>query len=113
MKKGDVVQVLNMNGDDDQYSFMSSYQYSIGVVDEINYDYELNICVELYNAKNNKIDFQYFNESELNKIGELDILMPCPCNPSCTCAMNKPCLGCETYGEWLNNLDDWRFYGRD
>ena len=28
-------------------------------------------------------------------------LNQCPCNPACKCVMDEPCLGCETYGEWL------------
>lgn len=28
-------------------------------------------------------------------------LMPCPCCRATTCIMNKSCLGCETYSEWL------------
>lgn len=31
-------------------------------------------------------------------------LMPCPCCPATRCSMDEPCLGCETYGEWLNKL---------
>jgi len=108
MKEGDVVQVMNMDKDDDQHDYMSSYLYSIGVVDEINVYGPFNIIVELYNNVLDVVETQVFNESELNKIGEIDILMPCPCDPACNCAMDELCLGCETYGEWLNNLDDWR-----
>lgn len=33
-------------------------------------------------------------------------LNQCPCNPACKCLMGEPCLGCETYGEWLNRQPD-------
>ncbi len=29
-------------------------------------------------------------------------LYPCPCCKATKCIMDEPCLGCETYGEWLN-----------
>jgi hypothetical protein len=29
-------------------------------------------------------------------------LHPCPCDPACNCSMQEPCLGCETYGDWIN-----------
>ena len=38
-------------------------------------------------------------------------MMPCPCSPMAMCRMDQPCLGCETYGEWLNRRRserDWR-----
>ncbi len=52
-------------------------------------------------------------ESELEKdnkiLAEMTIasedepeLHQCPCCPATTCIMDTPCLGCETYGEWLN-----------
>jgi hypothetical protein len=28
-------------------------------------------------------------------------LSPCPCCKATMCLMDEPCLGCETYGEWL------------
>ena len=28
-------------------------------------------------------------------------LHQCPCCPAATCKMDEPCLGCETYAEWL------------
>ncbi len=28
-------------------------------------------------------------------------LHQCPCEPATKCLMDEPCLGCETYAEWL------------
>jgi len=28
-------------------------------------------------------------------------IYPCPCCPATKCIMDEPCLGCETYDEWL------------
>jgi hypothetical protein len=39
-------------------------------------------------------------------IGKPKDLHPCPCNPACTCEMTEPCLGCETYGEWLSRREE-------
>jgi len=35
-------------------------------------------------------------------VGKKSDLHPCPCDPACNCDMKEPCLGCETYGAWLN-----------
>jgi len=38
-------------------------------------------------------------------------LYPCPCNCACSCKMDEPCLGCEDYARWLEDLektDDFR-----
>lgn len=33
-----------------------------------------------------------------------DKLYQCPCDKAVTCIMDEPCLGCETYSEWLTNF---------
>ncbi len=39
---------------------------------------------------------------EMNHIGTEEGLHKCPCCPATKCKMDEPCLGCETYGEWIN-----------